>query len=242
MKTLPKSAGFTVVELLCASALSLVVLAGASAGVVALQKSFKGSQQYATGMNDGTRIIDYISRDLRNAVKISRVQTGVATAFKTGSLDVTGLDQLSISVPDYYASNTPMNTAGSPYKSPRFSRATLPTGSTYFPYTQVVNVVGTTRVPKYPGLVEVRYVKKVRSPQDPTMCYFRREYTGGAAMVLSSDAEVAENVSTQTLTVSALDPKRFRIITNFRPKWSGEARRAGTQQIATVKVLNMRMD
>src|SRR5678815_976845 len=90
---------FTVVELLCASAISLVIFAGASAGIVALQKSFKGSQQYAAGMNDGSRLIDYISRDLRNAVKVTRVIGGVPSPFKSGTLEVAGTDQLSISVP-----------------------------------------------------------------------------------------------------------------------------------------------
>jgi len=242
MKKLHQSRGFTVVELLCAAAVSLVVLAGACSGVIALQKSFNGSQQYAAGMNDGSRLIDYISRDLRNAVKVTRVIGGVPSPFKSGSLEVVGTDQLSISVPDYYVTNSPSNSSGSAYKSPRYSRAYLPTGSTFFAYDSIVAVVGTTRVPRYPGELEIRYVKKARSAQDPTVCYFRREFDGGAAMILRSEIDIAEKVTNENLTISSLDLKRFRIITNFRPQWTGEARRSATQQIATVKVLNIRKD
>jgi prepilin-type N-terminal cleavage/methylation domain-containing protein len=242
MKKLQQSRGFTVVELLCAAAISLVVIAGATSGVIALQKSFDGTQQYASGMNDGSRLIDYISRDLRNAVKVTKVVGGVPTAFKSGSIDVEGTDQLSISVPDYYMSNTRLNASGSAYKTPRYSRANLAAGSSYYPYDTVVGVTGTIRVPKYPALLEIRYIKKARSVQDPTMCYFRREYEGGAAMTLRSDVDIAQNVTNEKLTVTAVDLKRFRLFTTFRPKWSGETRRAATQQIATVKVLNTRQD
>jgi prepilin-type N-terminal cleavage/methylation domain-containing protein len=242
MKRIDQRRGFTVVELLCAAALSLVILAGAVAGVIALQKSFNGSQQYAAGMNDGSRLIDYISRDLRNAVKVTRVIGGVPSAFKSGTLEVTGTDQLSISVPDYYMSNMRSNSSGSGYKTPRYSRVNLAAGTTYYPYDTVVAIVGTVRTPKYPSELEVRYVKKARSAQDPTLCYFRREYEGGAAMILRSDVDIAQNATNEKLTISALDLKRFRIITNFKPKWSGDSRRAGTQQIATVKVLNIRKD
>jgi len=65
---------------------------------------------------------------------------------------------------------------------------------------------------------------------------------GGAAMILRSEIDIAEKVTNENLTISSLDLKRFRIITNFRPQWTGESRRAATQQIATVKVLNTRKD
>ena len=242
MKKSRHTQGFTVVELLCAAALSLVVLAGASAGVLTLQKCFRSSQQYAAGMNDGSRLIDYITRDFRNAVKVTRIDGGVPTPFKSGTIEVDGTNQLSISVPDYYLSNVRDNSSGSAYKTGRFSRANLSPTSSYYPYDTVVGVVGITRYPKYPGELEIRYIKKARSPQDPTVCYFRREYEGGAAMVLRSDVDIAEKVANQRLIITALSKERFRIITNFKPQWSTESRRAGTQQIASVKLSNFRKD
>src|SRR6186713_2576685 len=111
MKKPHNQQAFAVVELLCASAISIVILAGASVGIIALQKSYRGSQQYAAGLNDGSRLIDYVSRDLRNAVKVTRIIGGVPSPFKSGSLEVVGTDQLSISVPDYYMSNSRSNSS-----------------------------------------------------------------------------------------------------------------------------------
>src|SRR4051812_24803723 len=148
MKKPRQCQGFTIVELLCAAAISVVILAGVSAGVVTLQKCFRSSQQYAAGMNDGSRLIDYITRDFRNAVKVTRIDGGVSSPFKSGTVEVDGINQLSISVPDYYLSNTRDNSSASAYKTGRFSRANLSPTSSYYPYDNVVAVIGITRIPK----------------------------------------------------------------------------------------------
>ena len=99
-----------------------------------------------------------------------------------------------------------------------------------------------TRLPRYPGEVEIRYVKKPRSVQDSTICYFRQEWDGGAIPVLRSEHEIAEKVEGEQLTILAVDQSRFRLIASFAPRWSGEATRAGTRQFVTVSLLNKRRD
>lgn len=242
MKTSRRLAAMTLVEMACAVAITSAVLAGASAGVVALQKSFAGYKQYAAGMNDGTRVVDYVSRDLRNALRVSRRTAGTAAVFKSGFFQLTENDQLVIFLPDYYESNVPDNASGSDFKSPRLDRSNLTTGATFFPYLEVVALVGATRVPKYPGELEVRYFKQARSVQDPTQCYFREEYDGGAIPVLRSRREIAQRAAAVRVTVTALNPSRFRILTSFSPEWSGEAKRMGTLQASTVKLFNFRRD
>lgn len=234
--------GFTIVELITAMAVTLSVFAGGLVGIVVLNKSFAGFRQYAAGSNDGNRVSDYVSRDLRSALGVSRIDSGTTTLFKSGSLEVNGTSQLVVFVPDYYSSNVPDNTSGSAYKTAHFSRANLPSGTTYFSYDSTVVVVGTTRVPKYPGQLEVRYLKKARSAQDPTLCYFRQEYDGGATPTLRSQMEIAEKVEMEKLTVVATNQRQFSIITSFSPRWSGEAKRAGTVQFSAVSLLNPRRD
>ena len=239
IKTVRSRSGFTLVELLFATAVSSLVLGAAAIGVMTLQKSFFGSKHYARGMNDGTRLVDYISRDLRNALKVSRRTAGIAAPFKVGSFEVTDSDQLVVFLPDYFVSNIPDNSSGSDYKLPRFSRSRLPLGQEWFSYNDVVEVIGTKRGPKYPSLLEVRYVKKARSAQDPTICYFRQEYEGGT---LRAERDIAENVDSARLTVQAVLPRSFRILSSFASKWSFEAARAGTRQFSTVQLLNQRRD
>lgn len=244
MKTLSIRRGFTLVEMSCALAVTMAVLAGAVAGVVALQKSLAGSTQYAAGFNDGTRLVDAISQDLRNAIRISQLTSGTATSFKSGFFTISDVDQLVVVVPSFYKSNVPDNRSGSPYKTPRYSRSNLDTatGATFFPYTDVVAVIGTIRVPKYPGELEIRYLKKARSAQDRTVCYFRQEYDGGSTPVLRSEEEIAEKATSIRLSITALNRTRFRVLASFAPKWSGEPRRPGTIQASVVKLLNTRRD
>jgi hypothetical protein len=244
VKSSRSCAAQTLVELSCAMAVTMVVLAGAMTGIVSLQKSLADSTQYAAGFNDGTCLVDSVSRDLRNAIRVSRRASGTETAFTSGFFAITETDQLVIVVPDFYQSNVPDNTSGSAYKTPRYSRSSLnpSTGATFFPYSDVVAVIGTMRVPNYPGELEVRYLKRARSTQDPTICYFRQEYDGGATPVLRSEAEVSEKADSARLSITALTRSQFRIVTSFSPKRLGESRRAGTIQTSVVKLSNTRRD
>ena len=225
-------------------AVTMVVLAGAMTGLIALQKSLADSTQYAAKFNDGTRLVDSVSQDLRNAIRVSRRTSGTPTPFTTGFFEITATDQLAIVVPDYYESNAPDNASGSPYKTPRYSRSNLDpaSGATSFPYTDVVAVIGTIRVPNYSGELEIRYLKRARSIQDTTICYFRQEYDGGATPVLRSEAEIAEKADSTRLTITALARSSFRVVTSFSPRRLGEARRGGTLQASVVKLPNTRRD
>lgn len=239
MNAFTSRSGFTIVELLIASMVTSVVLGGAATGIVALQRSFGNSKHYAEGLNDGCRLADYICRDLRNAIKVSRRDVGVVTSFKTGTVEISETTALIILEPNYFVSNVPGNATRSDYKLARFSRSRLPAGEATFPYLQVVTLQGVARLPNYPGEVEVRYSKKRRLPFVPTLSVYRETYEGG---VLQSSEEIAEEANTKTVAVAAIQPRTFQVITSFRSKWSDEGSMAGTRQFATVKLLNPRRD
>jgi hypothetical protein len=59
MKSSRTRAAQTLVELLCAVVVTMIVLAGAMTGLIALQKSLADSTQYAAGFNDGTRLVGF---------------------------------------------------------------------------------------------------------------------------------------------------------------------------------------
>ena len=85
-------AAFTLVELMLGISMTAVVLVAALTGVVSLQKSYSASEQYATGMADQTRVLDYLALDLRRAVV-----PPVMDADDQG---------IQITVPDYYRFNS----------------------------------------------------------------------------------------------------------------------------------------
>ncbi len=69
MKTLPAPVrhGFTLLEVLIAAAMLAVVVVAALTGVVALQKSYSATEEYATGLADQMRLLDFLAQDLRRA-------------------------------------------------------------------------------------------------------------------------------------------------------------------------------
>lgn len=235
-----KQAGFTMVETIVAVAVTSVVLAGAAVATMALQRSSLSAQHYAKGMNDGNRLVDYVTRDLRCATKVSRRISGTATPFLKGqTLDVTENDQLAIFVPDYYLANVPDNSSGSNYKKARYSRSEIPGPKTHYEYHVVVEIFGVTRTAKYPGSIEVRYLRKARSASDPTICFFRQEYEGAT---LRLEQEIAEKTESAKLNIVAVEKQAFQIRSDFASKWSGEAGRTGARQYVTVKLFNKRRD
>lgn len=93
-----RRAAYTLMELLMATSMTAVVLVAALSGVVALQKSYAATEQYATGMADQMRLLDYLALDLRRAMTIS-----AAAAPWAMDPDAQGLQ---INVPDYYHFNS----------------------------------------------------------------------------------------------------------------------------------------
>ena len=92
-----RQAGFTFVEVMIAACLTLVLLVAALTGVVTLQKSYVASENYATGLADEMRLLDYLALDLRRAV-------APAAGLAPWSLDPDG-QGLKVTVPDYYSFN-----------------------------------------------------------------------------------------------------------------------------------------
>lgn len=240
MRCSTKQAGLTMIETVIAVAVTGVVLSGVAVGTMALQKSSLGAKHYAAGMNNGSRLVDYVTRDLRCATKVSRLVSGTATPFLKGqTLEVSDTNQLVVHIPDFYVSNVPDNSSGSDYKTPRHGRAQIPSASTYFSYNTVVEVFGVTRAPRYPGTVDVRYVRKARSSGDPTVCFFRQEYEGAT---LRLEEEIAEKAAAAILRLTAVEKHAFQVTADFASNWSGEAARAGARQFVTVKLHNTRRD
>jgi type II secretory pathway component PulJ len=229
--------GFTIVELMAAAAITIVILGSVAAATASLQRSFLGNRAYMKGSSDSARVVDYISQDLRNATGVSRNNAGVNTLLTFELFDITETDQLWITVPDYYTSNNPDNSSNSPYKTSRWSRTNLGE-RTYFPYDEIVKVVGVTRVPNYLGSLQIRYLKKRRAA-DQALCFYRMEYEG---TTLRRTDEIAEKAEAMNIRISTVHPRRFQVSGNFSTRWSGENARKASAQFCTVALENYRTD
>lgn len=87
---------FTLVELLVAMTIGSVVLGAATAAIVFLQKSYAATEQYAVNLADQSRLMDYLTLDLRRAT---------AATFTTDGSGVT--NGLNLSIPPYYTATSP---------------------------------------------------------------------------------------------------------------------------------------
>jgi hypothetical protein len=231
-------AGLTLLETITAAAITIVILGSVAAATAALQRSFLGNRAYMKGSADSSRVVDYLCRDLRNATGVSRVNAGVPTKITVEQFDITETDQLYLLVPDYYKSNIVDNSSGSPYKTSVWSREYLGPDRTYYPYDQIVDVVGVTRVPKYLGSLEIRYMKKRRAA-DQAMCVYRMEFEKGT---LRRTDEIAERAEAMNIHILAVDQRRFQVSSNFSSRWTGEAARKASAQFCTVALENYRTD
>lgn len=77
--------GFTLVELLTATALSSVLAAGLLITLMSVQRNYKACDHYAERQTEQLRIMDYMALDLRRALTVT-VQNG----------------ELRMTIPDYY--------------------------------------------------------------------------------------------------------------------------------------------
>ena len=71
LKSLRKTAGFTLGEMLVAVSVSSIVLAAAIASSVSLQKSFNAIDNYFATTIQQVRIIDYLSRDVNRGFSVT---------------------------------------------------------------------------------------------------------------------------------------------------------------------------
>ncbi|PYL04047.1 MAG: hypothetical protein DME32_02705 [Verrucomicrobia bacterium] len=85
-KSLQKTAGFTLAEMLVSVGVASIVLAAAVASSVSLQKSFSAADNYFATHMQQVRIVDYLSRDVNRGLSV------------TTSVD---RQTVSISVPNY---------------------------------------------------------------------------------------------------------------------------------------------
>ena len=82
---------FTLVEVMVAGTMLAVVIVAALTGVVALQKSYSATEEYATGLADQMRLLDFLAQDLRRATT-------------PPAMDADG-QGIQITVPNYYRFN-----------------------------------------------------------------------------------------------------------------------------------------
>ena len=259
--------GFTLVELMMAMTVSVIILGIFTYAGLGITRSLSATERYIVGIANENRIMDYVAADLRRAVRVSTLTGGTYTVLKNSgstTYSITDTTLLVLSIPDYYASNTPDNTMGSTFKNTRYPRTTLNTSLTYnsnvnpllngvVPWVDAQTVVGPKNVTRFApaasgtGEIQVRYYRGVRSASDPTMCYFRAEYPSGSA-IASSTVEIAErisdNLSTTTLLISARSNGQvFQLQSSFTPTYRRQgATSAPTNGVLEVSTRNPRRD
>ena len=238
--------------MLVASAASALVLAALLSGLVAVRKSMSATHHYATNVANESRLLDYVARDLRQAVRVGILSGGTNTTFKAQTnVAVTATNILTINIPDFYGSNTPNNAAGSTYKSKRYGTATTNPAVTWA--EAVTSITGGKRVTRFApaasgnGEIQVRYYRGPRSASDATACYFRSEYAASSGTLLST-REIAERITDNafvtglTLTGSS-DGLTFRVQSSFASRYRTRDRTtAGTEAYVLVGIRNLRRD
>ena len=95
-------AAYTLLELMVAMTMSAIALVATLTGVIALQKSYASTEEYATGMADQARLLDYLALDLRRAVPVAASGKNPAQAAWVMDADDQGL---TVNVPNYFLFN-----------------------------------------------------------------------------------------------------------------------------------------
>lgn len=259
--------GIVLMEMMVSVSVAVVVLGVLTYASIGMSRSLSATERYVTGIANENRLMDYVAADLRRAVRVSIITGGSSTTLKnSGSTNysITDTSILSISIPDYYGSNTPNNSAGSAFKTSRYARATLNTSLAYngsatallngvVPWAEAVTTVSGKNVPRFApsaagtGELQVRYYRGVRSGSDATPCFFRSEYPSGSSTA-SSTVEIAERISddlsTTALLVSARNSGQvFQLQSSFTPTFRRQnVSSGGTTGIIEVSTRNPRRD
>lgn len=265
--------GFTLTEVLVAGAIGLMVLAVLASTSLSLRRSTTATEQFARDSTTGSRLLDYVVQDLRRAVGVSSLSSGTYAVIKTNAtVAVSETTHLAIEIPDYYGSNEGDGAAGSPFRTSRYPRSQLNVLSVFngsgaeplngtIEWKEAVTRYGSVETARFApadlgnGRVEVRYYRAARSPSDPSLCYFRAEYSPGAAVPNFRPEEIAERISTGgdliTLIVQAaeLPPndarhgRVFRVTSAFQPRFRHSREPGvGAEQHLTVVLRNARRD
>jgi hypothetical protein len=194
----PRNAAFTMLEVVIATMGSVIILGALMAASIGMQKSFGASERYADTQTEERRLIDYIARDLRRAVAVSKREPGGNfERYAGGTFEMVEGGELQLKLPAYYRSNAPMNAD--------FDKA-LPVvgiGNGRVDY-------GTASGAAPPVLIAYR---KVFHPEDGTLCYVRDEDSVREVVVRSAGA------LSLTLT-SPNDSANIRLSASFRADFS----------------------
>lgn len=233
--------GVALLEMLVSSAAALAIIGSLITASVAISKSIAATRQYSANTTNQNRVMDYIAQDLRRAVRIGTLVSSVSTPLiAQQNFEITDTNILTIDVPDFYAGNSPDNAAGSPYKTPRYPRATLNQSGEYngtanpklngiVPWSEATLLLGSRYITRFAplsagdGTIQVRYFRRTRGGGDPTMCFFRAEYPSGATTP-SEIREIAESTSESTASTSVNisgtnNGGGFRLRSTFTPRF-----------------------
>ena len=172
-------AAFTLVELMIGMTMTAIVVVAAFTGVISLQKSYSASEQYATGLADQMRLLDYLALDLRRAVN-----PPVMDADDQG---------VQIVVPDYYR----FNSSDPQHLYPIANDAALnPTGSAAVYFDPAAPTV-TTQTIAY------RFLNGSITRNDP----WQPLVLSGGTYISSGPVTIASNMDAfPTITVDPNDP------------------------------------
>ena len=198
--------GFSLGEMLIASAITAIVAAVILTALVGLSRTFKATEQYATAQAGQARLLGYIGRDLR---KLSGTGAILSPAIVTGTFMPLGSGPLTsntlrLLVPCYYASGI----GGAPNPFVYVSGSTLASGSLgYGPSTQITT--GT-----------ISYYKAF-DPHTNSMCYFRAE-SEGLSSGTSTVVDKAEGMLLELCRSGTATPACYSVRVRFSPAFKAK--------------------
>ena len=71
---------FTLVEIMVAAGSGLLLLAVVASASIAVQRSISATSRSATSMINENRLLDYVAQDLRRAVRVGTISSGMLMA------------------------------------------------------------------------------------------------------------------------------------------------------------------
>ena len=151
-----------------AMTMTAIVLVATLTGVVALQKSYAATEEYANGLSDQARLLDYLAQDFRRAVAVPA--NGAVATQPAWALDADS-QGLTINVPNYYH----FNASDSQHSFP------IPNVPAYDPTTGIVTYPDPTNSNVTTQKISYRFVSGSITRADPWQPLAYNSVTGGYA-------------------------------------------------------------
>ena len=200
---------FTLAEMMIGMVGSCLVLGALLVSSMEIQKALHSGELYAANQTNQHRLIDYVSRDLRRAIGIASTQTvggGGGTPLAGTTVAVENGTSLVITLPGYYASNTP----------------TDPTYGQALPVVAADNYVDYGTAAGHAPGVRVLFSKVFMSAEN-CVCFVRNEADTNFIVVRDADnlrlqVGLAPDGRTCTLQVSFASPLQQGSPTRHRPR------------------------